>query len=119
VRGKLVDNLLAAKSWIDSTFKICEDRFLKGDLEITGYEKSQATRRKWAGTEKDIIDALCHIIVDREKQEEIKPSDIFHPAELISPSEFERMVGKSKAVKEALAPLIVNVPGSLSMKKLK
>jgi len=112
-RGKLIDNLKAAESWVKKILGLCEERFLEGGLEIDGYEARATERRIWNGEKNDIAAKLEEILAVTGKTGEVWERSI------VSPAGFEKIAGKSMAVAAAIEPLIMRISGEKHLKATK
>jgi hypothetical protein len=117
-RGQLYSNLKAAESFVAGMIKKLVAYTLDKELEFHGYEIGPGRgSRAWTDDDKAMA-ALVELAKDKEKDpDEVVVPPV--PAKPVSPSEAEKVLGKAKAVKAALSPLIVNVHGKPTLKKKK
>ena len=72
-----------------------------------------ARRRVWSDEDEavDVMQAIC-------KNKDVDPSDLYQ-MKFVSPSQAEKLVGKSKAVREAMQNVIMNKHGQLKLGRKK
>jgi Protein of unknown function (DUF2800) len=108
-RKILYENVVAAKSWCEKARSVVELLAINGEIEIDGYEIGTGRKsREWASS-----DVVAKKVIDLAKTLGKECS----PYALKSPAEIEAELGKSKAVKEALQPLVIYKEGKPALKK--
>jgi len=108
-RKELYENVVAAKSWCEKARSVVELLAINGEIEIDGYEVGPGRKsREWASS-----DEVAGKVLDLAKT---RGKECF-PYMLKSPAEIEAELGKSKAVKEALQPLVIYKEGKPALKK--
>lgn len=103
-RSELLENLKALKGWAERSLKTIEALAVDEQLEFQGHEMGTGnSKRSWADDEK-AMPVLFELALDKGKTMD----DLY---KLITPAQAEKLLGKSKAVKEALEPLIKTEEG--------
>lgn len=109
-RATLYENIKAAAAWCNTARDTIEAIAVNEGLEFEGYEIGTGRKtRTWAKPDEEVEAALKRLF-------EICKSG-FPIYEIVSPGEVEKILGKSKKVKEIINPLIMYVEGKPCLKK--
>jgi CRISPR/Cas system-associated exonuclease Cas4 (RecB family) len=110
MRAKLYEDVTAAEAWCKKARHIIEGLAIEGEIDVHGYEIGTGRKtREWGKSNEEIESALVGLMQTLGKK-----TDIFT---LKSPAEIESGLGKSKAVKEAINPLVLYKEGKPTLKK--
>lgn len=108
-RARQYRMILTAAEWI-AAVKDSAKQFILDGGEIPGWKVGPGKgKRAWTDPKRAEA-ALRALLREKGKEEDLAVS-----SEILSPAQAEKIVGKSKAVQEALAPLQVKVSGELTV----
>lgn len=109
-RQEIYENLLAAESWCKKARATIEAMAINDGLEINGWEIGTGRKtRAWAWGDKEVETALTRLMDDLKMG--------FPIYTIVSPSEVEKILGKSKKVKVVVQPMVIYKEGKPCLKK--
>lgn len=114
-RGDIIDGLEAAKSWVEKALNAARAWAIENpDQRVEGYElKESAGNRTWTD-EQQARKILTQLADEKGKD----ASKLLVPEALVTPAQAEKVLGKSKSVKVAMAEVIITEGGKTSLKRV-
>ena len=113
-RTELYETLSSANKWSERAIEKVKEYVLNGG-HIPGYEIGEGRKsRAWCDPA-TVAPQLRELAVDTG----VDPNNLFDPEKLKSVSQIEEIFGKSAAMKEKMAPLVVTIPGKPTIKAAK
>lgn len=113
-RGLLYCNLVIASKWVEKAITTIQSMAVEENLEITGYEvRDGKNKYEWAN-EAEATSTLSEVALDKG----IDALNLIEPSHLKSKSAVEKILGSGKAVKAALEPLLVTIPGAKILREV-
>lgn len=109
-RKELYENVTAAEQWCKKAKETIAAMALNNEIEIDGWEIGAGKKtRLWNEPDENISAAVVGLARQMGKQ--------INPYQIKSPSEVETELGRSKIVKQAIAPLVIYKEGKPTLKK--
>jgi predicted CopG family antitoxin len=106
--------MVTAQKWLESAVKTIQALAINECLQIDGYEIGEGRKSyEWAN-EQEAFNKIMQLCIDMKKE----TVDIMEPAHLKSKSDVEKIIGKSKAARDLIDELIVEIPGNKILKRI-
>ena len=105
-RRDFFEKLIVVESWVDDARKAVERYVIEENGHIPGWMVGEGRKTRTWRDEAEALGAMRQIALDNGKA----PNDLIVTT-IVSPAQAEKILGKSKAVKASLEPLVEYKPG--------
>lgn len=112
-RASLMEKIQTASEWLADVQKQVEE-FIRSGGEVPGWGLVPGRAHRIWMSEEQAEQAIRKLL-----QESGKDPSLSRESVLLSPAKAEKLLGKSKAIRDAMEPLALNVPGEPKVDRLK
>lgn len=113
-RGELYSRLLIAGDWIKKAIDTCTYYALGENMSFNGWTKGEGRKSRGWSEPDNVLGKLKSLAIDHGKDPEL-----MEKREVVSVSDAEKILGKSKAMKEKMSSLVTTFPGKAKLVPIK
>jgi hypothetical protein len=113
-RRGLYENMVTAQKWLENAVKTIQALAINDSLQIDGYEIGEGRKSYGWLNEQEAFNKIMQLCIDMKKED----AEIMEHAHLKSKSDVEKIIGKSKAARDLIDELIVEIPGNKCLKRI-